>query len=428
MILPSVDPFTPVDEQVSDESDHECTQEAHDPEHQHDESCAHEADTPAGVTVVNGLTIVHDFDMSTFPADETSLYLFNERLGRIPSINHFSQLRSVVLTKNLLRTIEGLDQLVQLEELDLYDNLIDRISGLEKLVNLRRLDLSFNKIRKIEGLETLVNLRRLYLVSNKISKMEGLESQKHLELLEMAHNRVRVIENISHMSELTELWLARNKLTSLAGLDGLTSLTLLSIQSNRISTLDGLSKVPALEELYASHNAIASLTSLAACPRAEIATSEPTEPTEDETSQLVAPVAALTLRRPATASPFDISDGALANVPHLTTLDVAVNRLRSFEGAECLVSLQELWANGNQISDFRDVERYISPSKDSLQTIYLEHNPLRADPQYHLKLKILFPGLTQIDAVHLRPGMTPMAAAAAGVAVDSGTPSPYRAM
>jgi len=58
--------------------------------------------------------------------------------------------------------------------------------------------------------------------------------------------------------------------------------------------------------------------------------------------------------------------------------------------------LEEFWANSNQISDWKEVEK-LGANKGIL-TVYLEHNPIQKDPQYRRKLKLCIPTLTQIDA------------------------------
>jgi len=58
--------------------------------------------------------------------------------------------------------------------------------------------------------------------------------------------------------------------------------------------------------------------------------------------------------------------------------------------------LQEFWANSNEISNWKEVEKL--SVNTSLATVYLEYNPVAKDPQYRRKLKLACPSLTQIDA------------------------------
>ena len=56
----------------------------------------------------------------------------------------------------------------------------------------RSLDMSFNRVRVVEGLSPLVNLRELYLIQNKITQLQGLECLTSLTMLELGSNRIRV--------------------------------------------------------------------------------------------------------------------------------------------------------------------------------------------------------------------------------------------
>ena len=61
-----------------------------------------------------------------------------------------------------------------------------------------------------------------------------------------------------------------------------------------------------------------------------------------------------------------------------------------------LVSLTDLWANGNLVADFDDLNGLTQLT--SLDTLYLEHNPLAKDFEYRLRIARLLNSLTQLDA------------------------------
>jgi hypothetical protein len=68
-----------------------------------------------------------------------------------------------------------------------------------------------------------------------------------------------------------------------------------------------------------------------------------------------------------------------------------------------LTSLTDLWLSGNQISSFDNVAP-IRVLDSSLESIYLEYNPIYQDFEYRKKLKELLPSLEQIDAVRIDGG------------------------
>lgn len=191
-------------------------------------------------------------------------------------------------------------------------------------------------------------------------------------MLELGDNRIRVrylayfflsheirtfvpaqtIENLDQLSGLTHLYLGKNKIKRIENLDSLVKLECLSLQSNRIVKLENLEKLVNLSELYLSENGIERIENL---------------------------------------------DQNLA----LTTVDLAKNRLQTVDNLEGLTELEDFWANGNAISEFRTLEK-LSVNK-KLTTVYFEHNPIAADPQYRSKVRRILPWLQQIDATYCRP-------------------------
>lgn len=78
-------------------------------------------------------------------------------------------------------------------------------------------------------------------------------------------------------------------------------------------------------------------------------------------------------------------------------IDLAANKLTGLRGLDTLVSLEEIWVNGNQIASFGELDALKNCTK--LQTLYFEHNPLAQDPQYVNKVRLAVPGVTQLDAL-----------------------------
>lgn len=156
------------------------------------------------------------------------------------------------------------------------------------------------------------------------------------------------------MISLEELWIGKNKIEEIRGLEKLTKLRRLDVQSNRLERIENLStQNETLEELYLAHNGI-------------------------------------------TAEGAYSPTGLQLSFPNLSVLDLSRNRLTTTTPFAHLKSLDELWLSGNKIAKFEDVQPL--SSLDSLDTIYLEYNPLQEDPLYRKKLAELIPSLSQIDA------------------------------
>lgn len=81
----------------------------------------------------------------------------------------------------------------------------------------------------------------------------------------------------------------------------------------------------------------------------------------------------------------------------LKILDVAYNCIEKVENVSILEKLEEFWANNNLIGSFRDLEN-LCLCKDTLKTVYFDKNPISADLSYRRKIKLLFPGVSQIDS------------------------------
>lgn len=59
-----------------------------------------------------------------------------------------------------------------------------------------------------------------------------------------------------------------------------------------------------------------------------------------------------------------------------------------------------LQMNDNQIDNWSDLDEL--KNAKSLETVYLERNPLQKDPQYRRKIMLALPSVRQIDATFIR--------------------------
>ncbi|XP_045054056.1 protein phosphatase 1 regulatory subunit 7 isoform X1 [Desmodus rotundus] len=310
-------------------------------------------------------------DMETIQLDRDAedVDLNHYRIGKIEGFEVLKKVKTLCLRQNLIKCIENLEELQSLRELDLYDNQIRKIENLDTLTELEILDISFNLLRNIEGVDKLTQLKKLFLVNNKISKIENLSSLRQLQMLELGSNRIRAIENIDTLTSLESLFLGKNKITKLQNLDALSNLRVLSMQlfpllpppdvtavgspsqSNRLTKIEGLQSLVNLQELYLSHNGI------------------------------------------------EVIEG-LENNNKLTMLDIASNRIKKIENISHLTELQEFWMNDNLLESWSDLDEL--KGAKSLETVYLERNPLQKDPQYRRKVMLALPSVRQIDATFVR--------------------------
>ena len=194
--------------------------------------------------------------------------------------------------------------------------------------------------------------------------MAGLRNLVHLKKIDLGANRLRVMDpdELANLVNLEELWLGKNKIEKIQGLGNLKKLRRLDVQSNRLEVIEGLTtQNDTLEELYLAHNGI-------------------------------------------TVEGASTPTGLQLTFPKLSVLDLCRNRLTNASPFAHLTSLDELWLSGNKIATFADVA-CLSTLGQSLDTIYLEYNPLQEDPLYRKKIAELLPSLSQIDA-NLIQGLT----------------------
>jgi protein phosphatase 1 regulatory subunit 7 len=155
----------------------------------------------------------------------------------------------------------------------------------------------------------------------------------------------------------------------------LTKLRRLDIQSNRLTKIERLeSQCETLEELYLAHNGI------------------------DNEGASQATGLALTFTK-------------------LNVLDLSRNRLTSTAPFTHLSALGELWLSGNEMQDFDAIIplKEASAQLQSLETLYLEYNPLASDFEYRKKLAEWIPTLKQIDATMIGARTGPAAYGVTGM-------------
>ncbi|XP_023644360.1 uncharacterized protein LOC17894982 [Capsella rubella] len=121
-------------------------------------------------------------------------------LKAIPSISHFTSLKSIDLSNNFIVQITPASLPRGLHALNLSKNKISVIEGLRDLSRLRVLDLSYNRISRIgQGLSNCTLIKELYLAGNKISNVEGLHRLLKLIVLDLSFNKIATTKAIGQL-------------------------------------------------------------------------------------------------------------------------------------------------------------------------------------------------------------------------------------
>lgn len=148
---------------------------------------------------------------------------------------------------------------------------------------------------------------------------------------------------------MRELHLAKNKLQVIENIGHLKKLYMLTLQANFIETISGLDDLPQLEQLYFQQNSITHIS-------------------------------------------------GLKNLKKLEILDLAINKVQKIENLESQADcLEELWMNGNQITDFADIE-YLGKTLKKCTNLYIATNPVYSrSNEFIKKIKEVVPCLEQLE-------------------------------
>lgn len=153
------------------------------------------------------------------------LEMFFTGFSTISSLQHFPNLRKLVVMHQSITRIQGLETLILLEELWLCECKITKIENLRKCEMLTKLYLYGNRISKIVNLDNLIDLQVLWLCENKISKIENLSSLKNLKDLNLAENQIiRIGDSLNNNINLESLNLSGNKIAFLKDMNDLCNL------------------------------------------------------------------------------------------------------------------------------------------------------------------------------------------------------------
>ncbi|KAL0702122.1 hypothetical protein Bca4012_058244 [Brassica carinata] len=147
-------------------------------------------------------------------------------LKAVPSISHFTSLKSIDLSNSFIVQITPASLPKGLHALNLSKNRISVIEGLRELTRLRVLDLSYNRISRIgQGLSNCTLIKELYLAGNKISIIEGLHRLLKLIVLDLSFNKIATTKALGQLvanyNSLVALNILGNPIQSNVGEDQL---------------------------------------------------------------------------------------------------------------------------------------------------------------------------------------------------------------
>lgn len=193
------------------------------------------------------ISVIEADFLSRFPNLRT-LDLSGNRLRTLDGLEHLPQLRSLNLGGNMLETVAGLENLTELADLELCGNQLDDLpAGVEQLAHLTYLDLSFNQIVVLdERVGQLASLENLQLSGNLLGAIpSSFGNLAQLSILNVGANRLLTIpEGLNHLGRLTQLHLHNNFITldaqSQLRLEWFPRLEILNLDANPLGVVPQL--------------------------------------------------------------------------------------------------------------------------------------------------------------------------------------------
>ncbi|KAJ3100692.1 hypothetical protein HDU97_001979, partial [Phlyctochytrium planicorne] len=147
-----------------------------------------------------------------------------------------------VLSNNQLESIEGLKNCSNLKTLTLTSNLLKTVpSTISQATSLSYIDLNSNTITSLDGIETLVNLQTLKADSNSITALPAsLGNLKGLSILDLSNNVLETIDGFQNLTKLNFIYLSNNQLQTFPdGFQSSKRLFTINVNNNKIKTIAG---------------------------------------------------------------------------------------------------------------------------------------------------------------------------------------------
>jgi len=285
-------------------------------------------------------------------------------LGKMAEAGRWVGGKEAAIDRDLIRVGTESTEAGKILDLNFHFKFVRQISGLEPYApHLRSLDLSYNNLRQIEGLQGMARLRELKLYGCQIARISGLEPCACLMSLHLDDNNITAVEGLDALKNLEFLNLDSNRIQRLGrGIAKLAKLKEFHVSRNRLASLDGIAGLSSLEVLHASFNQIRGIT-----PEQVKGLSKLDE-LRLEGNQL-------------TSLSFLVGvSGSAQPLPWLATLDVSGNQItaEALQSLPCLHQLAELNLAANRISE---VPGSVMQSWQSLEILDLSRNHLERPEQ-----------------------------------------------
>lgn len=180
------------------------------------------------------------------------LRLAGSQITDLTALRSLARVRTIDLSRTLVRDLRPLAGLPSLERLELADTPVTDLGSLRKLLHLRNLGLNGTNVR---DLTPLYGLRKLWSLSAKRTKVEsiaGKPSWPRLAWLELEDTPLRDISGLSGLPSLSSAYLARTRIADLTPLGSCRALKTLSLDNTLVRSVAPLATLERLRTLSLS--------------------------------------------------------------------------------------------------------------------------------------------------------------------------------
>jgi Leucine-rich repeat (LRR) protein len=180
---------------------------------------------------------------------ETLKLCGNRHIETLKPLASMAELMELWIGSMGLTDLDELNETTGLTCLMAPGNELTETAFLGGLDELRSLDLSDNLLKSVNGVEACGELAKLSLSGNELVDVEPLAGLALLEELDLSFNAIEDVRPLSGLRSLVQLDLNGNYLTDVRPLSGLTRLTVLTLSGNEIEDLSPVRDLPNLERL-----------------------------------------------------------------------------------------------------------------------------------------------------------------------------------
>ena len=175
-------------------------------------------------------------------------------LPDLRTFRQFDNLKELNLWYNNLRDFDFSIIAPTLTWLDLSRNKLTRVGSLIHCTELKYLSVSYNQLTEVDWRNIPPALTRLDLYNNQLTTVGDVSQCTRLSVLGVQRNHITHIEWRNLPPALTQLHLGNNQLTTVGDVSQCTRLSVLGVRDNHITHIKWRNLPPALTWLYLYNN------------------------------------------------------------------------------------------------------------------------------------------------------------------------------